>query len=302
MTCYHPIKAWKSVHVSAEGNRLITFNRNDAFTDLPTTLPCGSCIGCRLDRSSQWAIRCCHEASLHDDNCFLTLTYNEENLPYNNSLNVADFQRFMKRLRKHFSTRTIRFFHCGEYGDLNGRPHYHALCFNLDFEDKEPWKKERDHTIYISKVLDKIWGLGFATIGQCSYETAAYCARYVMKKMTGAKTQQHYEWVNPETGVIYDRQPEYATMSRRPGLGQGWYDAFQSDCFPCDHIVHNGRKFKVPRYYDKRLELSDSRALKTIKGKRIQLSKTTAVNSTPARLKVRETVQIARMGSHKRDV
>ena len=208
----------------------------------------------------------------------------------------------MKRLRKHFAPQTIRFFHCGEYGDLNSRPHYHAICFNLDFEDKIQFKKERDHIIYSSETLDEIWGLGYSTIGACTFETAAYCARYVMKKISGDKAQQHYEWTNPETGVIYDRQPEYATMSRRPGLGQGWYDAFQSDIYPSDNVVHNGRKFKVPRYYDKRLELSDSRALKTLKGKRIKASKNTAVNSTPERLKVRETVQIARMRSHKREI
>ena len=281
---------------------MITFNRNEAFIDLPTILPCGSCIGCRLDRSAQWALRCCHEASLHNQNCFLTLTYNDQNLPYNNSLNLADFQRFMKRLRKHYSPRTIRFFHCGEYGDKNGRPHYHAIVFNLDFDDKEQFKKEREHITYTSETLDEIWGLGFSTIGACTFETAAYCARYVMKKISGDVAQQHYEWINPETGVIYDRQPEYATMSRRPGLGQGWYDAFQSDCYPCDNVVHNGRKYKVPRYYDKCLDLSDPQALKSLKGKRVQTAKTTAFNSSPERLKVRETVQIARMRNHKREL
>ena len=136
MPCYRPIKGYRSRRLNAEtGKRPVVFNPRDGFYDQPVDLPCGQCIGCRLERSRQWAIRCVHEASLHERNCFITLTYRDECLPTNGSLDLDAFQKFMKRLRRRFGE-GVRFFHCGEYGENFGRPHYHAILFNLDFSDK----------------------------------------------------------------------------------------------------------------------------------------------------------------------
>ena len=131
MPCFCPLEGWRSKDRSSTGKRKIVFNPRDALRDMPVTVPCGQCIGCRLERSRQWAVRCIHEASLHEDNCFITLTYDDAHLPTDLSLNVSHFQKFMKRLRKRFGE-GIRFFHCGEYGENFGRPHYHACLFTSD--------------------------------------------------------------------------------------------------------------------------------------------------------------------------
>jgi len=126
LTCYHPLRAFKTV------SGTIVFNGNKPNIKEALNLPCGKCIGCRLDRSRQWAIRCMHEASLYERNCFITLTYSDEFLPNDRSVNVRHFQLFMKKLRKRFGP-NIRFYHCGEYGEKTSRPHYHALLFNFDY-------------------------------------------------------------------------------------------------------------------------------------------------------------------------
>ena len=116
MPCYSPIKGYRSKVLSPNGKRTIVFKPNLGFVDLPVLVPCGQCCGCRLERSRQWAIRCTHEASLHENNCFITLTFNDDNLPSDKSLDVRHFQLFMKRLRKQFGS-NIRYYHCGEYGE-----------------------------------------------------------------------------------------------------------------------------------------------------------------------------------------
>lgn len=153
-----------------------------------------------MDRAKAWAIRCTHEASLHPFNCYLTLTYSDDKLPPDGSLNYRDFQLFMKRFRKMFPNDTIRFYMCGEYGDKTERPHYHALIFGFDFPDKTLLKVSRGNSLFVSKTLDSLWGLGHCFIGAVSFQSAAYVARYVMKKQTGKNATDFYRRVNPETG------------------------------------------------------------------------------------------------------
>ena len=179
------------------------FNPKYAYqADQPEKLPCGQCVGCRLERSRQWAIRCMHEAQMHEDNCFITLTFNPESLDDRSnpwSLDVRDFQLFMKRLRKKYGA-GIRFYHCGEYGELNKRPHYHACIFGFDFPDKRLWKVTNSgHRLYISESLDELWPFGFCTIGNVTFESAAYVARYIMKKVNGDAAADHYEWIDEDT-------------------------------------------------------------------------------------------------------
>ena len=131
MPCYTPLKGWRSQERTESGKRAITFRLREGYADMPVDVPCGQCIGCRLERSRQWAVRCMHEASLYENNCFITLTYNEDHIPSDGSLKKDHFQKFMKRLRKKFGA-GIRFFHCGEYGAELSRPHYHAILFNFD--------------------------------------------------------------------------------------------------------------------------------------------------------------------------
>lgn len=256
MPCYHPLHAYKGK--SEDSYKIkIAFRRSDSWRGEKIELPCGQCIGCRLERSRQWAIRCVHEASLYDKNCFLTLTYNDENLPKDGSLKLEDYQLFMKRLRKRFG-QGIRFFHCGEYGEEQGRPHYHSLLFNHDFSDKKYFKTENGNAVYTSDELDGLWKKGHGIIGDVTFESAGYVARYALKKVTGEKAVSHYG----------DKKPEYCTMSRRPGIGFKWFEKFLGDVYPKDDVWVNGVLCKPPKYYDGLLQKKDASTMMLLKIKR----------------------------------
>lgn len=246
-------------------------------------IPCGQCIGCRLERSRQWAIRCMHEASLHDDNCFITLTYADEHLPPGGTLRPRDFQLFMKRLRKKFGP-GIRFFQCGEYGAGLGRPHHHALLFGHDFEDKVYWTQRNGQKYYVSADLMELWPFGWHTIGNVTFESAAYTARYIMKKINGDEAEDHYG----------EKIPEYITMSRRPGIAKKWYDQFKNDVYPHDYvIIRDGIKCRPPAYYDKLYDLDEEAeiSLSTLKIKRLKKIRERSEEYTPRRLQVKEEIQ-----------
>lgn len=301
MPCFHPLQAYQSRTLNSEGKRSIVFNQNKGQGFDPIKLPCGQCVGCRLERSRQWAMRCVHEAQMHKENCFITLTFNPEALsqrPVPMSVDVRDWQLFMKRLRDHASRqkgrgggKKIRFYHCGEYGEKNGRPHYHACLFGFDFSDKTLWKVSNGHRLYISESLTKLWPHGFSTIGDVTFESAAYVARYIMKKINGKQADDHY--YDKVTGEIIN--PEYTTMSRRPGIGRGWYEKYQQDVYPHDEVILNGKKLKPPKYYDGILQTERPYEFEEIKNNRLTRAELHADNNTRDRLKVREEVQNARL-------
>lgn len=327
MPCYRPLGAFRrSTPVSLLNGRnrvvdlpkiVFSVPKGCGTLYVPQQLPCGQCIGCRLERSRQWAMRCVHEASLHEHNCFITLTYSDEWLPYDWSLDVSVFQRFMKRLRNRFGS-GIRFYHCGEYGDRFGRPHYHALIFGLDFPDKRLHKVERSGTrLYTSEILSSLWadpdtGLtyGHAIIGDVTFESAAYVARYIMKKINGDMADRHYEFIDPVTGEIFQRKPEYTTMSRRPGIGKNWIDKYMGDVYPRDFVVHKGQKMRPPKYYDRQYEIFCSsedpltlvsKSSKVLSKRQIK-AKLYLDDNTPDRLSVKERVALARLIQLKRGV
>ncbi|AXL14693.1 replication initiator protein [Microviridae sp.] len=291
--CYAPLKAFRAIEPGPNGKYGITFNARHGYQDRPLALPCGQCVGCRLERSRQWAIRCTHEASLYEENCFITLTYDDEHLPKNRSVDVRPLQLFLKRLRKHYPHK-IRFYACGEYGELHQRPHYHAILFNHDFPDKVLWKMTNDLPLYNSPTLKKLWPYGHSSVGTVTWNSAAYVARYVMKKVTGEQANDHYQWID-ENGEIHQRKPEFTTMSRRPGIGKTWLEKYASDVYPNDTVIMNGKKMRPPKYYDQQFEQEEPLPFKKIKAKRKTATRTHAANNTPARLKVREKVQITRL-------
>lgn len=306
MACYHPLTGYRARTPNPSGKYSLVFNRNEGYIDQEITVPCGGCIGCRLEYSRQWAVRCLHEASLYENNVFLTLTYNDENLPTEtddgipapktSTLRKSDFQKFMKRLRKRYGNTNggpIRYFHCGEYGEKKSRPHYHALIFNFDFSDKYLWRLSpcKSYQIFRSKELEKLWPYGFCEIGSVTYQSAAYVARYVIKKHKGKDSFKHYSDYDESTGqVLFERIPEYVTMSRRPGIGKGWLEKYENDVYPHDSVVIDGSEWKPPRYYDNQLEEDE---FFKIKCKRKALGETDAAkyNSTINRRLVRENIK-----------
>ena len=266
---------------------------------MPVTVPCGQCIGCRIDRSKEWAVRCYHEASLHENNCFITLTYSDAFLPIDLSCDYSVFQLFMKRLRKKYKA-GIRFFHCGEYGDDNGRPHYHALLFNHDFSDRTLWSENNGKPCYRSAELEELWPYGFSTVQDVNFAAAAYCARYIMKKVNGHAAKDHYVWTDPVTGEVHERKPEYCQMSLKPGLGLTWYKAYRDDLWPDDFCVIEGKKYKIPKYYLLQLEKDEKCEHQRIKDERQRGLRKHSANNTKERLAVREKCETAKFKLYER--
>lgn len=296
MPCYSPLKGWRSKSVTPNGKYPVTFQRKNAYLDLPMEVPCGQCIGCRLERSRQWAMRCVHEASLYDNNCFITLTYSDDHLPSPPSLCLPHFQKFLKRLRKKYGP-DIRFFHCGEYGDLTRRPHYHAILFNHDFPDKILWSQRQEHRVYRSEALEALWPYGFSEIGSVSFESAAYVARYVLKKINGEQADSHYQTIDPDTGEISRIAPEYTTMSRKPGIGRGWWEKFRGDVQPHDRVVLRGMEMQPPKYYDRIYEIENPQKFEKMKAERKIEAKKYLDNNTSERLLCRKLVKEASLKS-----
>jgi hypothetical protein len=230
-----------------------------------------------------------HESKLHEKNCFITLTYNEEHRP--RGLVKRDFQLFMKRLRKHYRGERIRFFHCGEYGDLLKRPHYHAILFGIDFDDRYPWRVCNGHTSYRSPTLEKLWTLGLSEIGNVTFESCAYVARYALKKITGSYANEHY--ADRLTGEILP--PEYVTMSRRPGIAADWYKRFKSDAYPSDFLIVRGAKVTPPKFYDRLLEKENPELYEKIKKRRRANARIREQDNDSFRLPVKESCAEARI-------
>ena len=293
MPCYAPLDGWRSRKRTTLGKRSIVFDARDGYSDLRVTVPCGRCIGCRLEYSRQWAMRCMHEASLHDENCFLTLTYSPESLPKNGSLDKRDFQLFMKRLRGR-SGKPIRFYHCGEYGEETLRPHYHALLFGFDFADKVLVSERKGYPIFRSNFLEETWRLGLTEIGSVSFESAAYCTRYLVKSQAVGKTREQRDaWYK-------DRclEPEYVTMSRRPGIGAAWWSKYKEEVMGNDSVIVGGREVKPARYYDGQFRQSNPKAFASVRRARERASR--SEEETGSRLEVRAKVAEAKFNFFKR--
>lgn len=292
MVCFSPLSAYRK----AGGG--VTFAKSEGYTDRPhLSVACGQCLGCRLERSRQWALRCVHEASLHESNCFVTLTYRDEDLPPAGGLEVRDWQLFAKRARKRLGR--FRFFGVGEYGEQNLRPHFHACLFGVDLPDKRPHSARDQVVTYSSDLLDELWGHGFTTVGAVTWQSAAYCARYALKKVTGDRAAEHYSRVDLVTGEVHQVRPEFVLCSRRPGLGLRWFEKYRSDVFPDDGVVWQGKRHGVPDYYFGRLSAEESSPLKAARVKR---ARKRAKDATPERLVVRETVLRARLRNLRREI
>lgn len=289
MPCFSPLDAWRN-----EDGGISFRERGNSGRHL--VLPCGQCIGCRLERSRAWAVRCMHEAQMHEANSFVTLTYDDEHIPKSGSLVYGDFQAFMRRVRKRLGK--VRFYMCGEYGDTLGRPHYHVLLFGIGFPDRSYLRKlPSGAKLYTSEVLQQLWPLGYSSIGDVTFESAAYVARYICKKVTGDLAAAHYSRVDPHTGELSFLVPEFCHMSLKPGIGAGFLRKFQMDIFPHDYVIVRGMKCKVPKYYSDLLSLSDPVLHEDVLANRELMAQSLELkeDATYARLKVREDVTRARL-------
>lgn len=221
-----------------------------------------------------------HESQFHDQNSFITLTYEDDKLPQDEGLDKTHFPSFIKRLRRKLSKK-IKYYHCGEYGDQFGRPHYHACIFGWDFPDKEHLFTSNDgHEVFTSEQLRKAWGHGHVSVAALTFESAAYVARYTVKKITGDQADEHYIKVNPITGEAHHVEPEYATMSK--GIGKRFLEQYHTDVYPNEIMVINrgGRHIEVrpPKYYDKLFEKIDPQVYQDLMTNRQQEARKKANN------------------------
>lgn len=231
-------------------------------------IPCGKCIGCRLKYSQEWAVRCLLEAEQYNSNYFITLTY--ENSP--GSLSKRDLQLFLKRLRKFYKTNynhsCIRYLAAGEYGETTHRPHYHLILFNLPIPDLDPiaYNSKEGTYLFKSDTISKIWNQGFVSIGELNFKTAAYTARYCMKKVNN----------NDKGALLLGLEPEFIVMSRRPGIAESAYQKNKNVYYTSDEIIYkNGEKvcsIKPPRYFDNFFSDENAELFEKIHQQRIDAS------------------------------
>lgn len=328
MACTSPLKAYK-YGLTENGKQKLVFKLPEHFdvTEENTQLvPCGKCISCKLSYAKEWALRITHHASLTEANCFITLTYNNENLPPDRSVHRYEVQNFIKRLRKYL-TKTygrvkigqrinkktgelidkyepkvkIHTFYCGEYGESAGkRPHYHIIVLGYDFTDKQYLKTSgAGFTLWESNILDSLWvnekgeSKGFANLGEVTFESAGYVARYCMKKSKNKKDYKFVDGYDEETGEIkkiLDLEPEFIGMSQ--GIGKLWHQLFKQDTDK-DYLQTNGFKHKIPRYYDKLREKENPDELEKIKQRRQERAKENLSEQTPTRRRAKNIVKEA---------
>ncbi|AXL15438.1 replication initiator protein [Microviridae sp.] len=254
MACHHPIPAY----LDTQGNVVFTSRRESLGRFGLMQLRCGICRGCKADHARDWAIRCYHEAQLHESSCFINPTYRDTHLPPHGSLSPRDLQLFFKRLRKAVAPVKIRYFACGEYGTKKGRPHYHVCLFGWRPAEKIiVGKSEKGHYQYSDSTLEKAWGLGHITWTEFDSGCARYTAHYTADKLKSFKKDEidektglrPYEILDETTGEIQALCPEFQRESRRPGLGMPWLERFWQEVFPADSVVMDGREYPPPRAY-----------------------------------------------------
>lgn len=285
MPCYRPVAGYEKL-----GGGFTTSHRFSNGNKI--TRSCGKCIGCKLDHGRMWAIRMVHESRYHERTCFITLTYGPDQLPPHGGLVKSDPQKFLKRLRK--AGHKFRYYLCGEYGTQTLRPHYHAIMFGYRPDDLKLHKSGDSHNTYTSAKLEAHWGLGFVTVGDLTPETCAYTARYVTKKITGPPAETHYQRVHLGTGEIVNVLPEFAIMSRRPGIGYQYWEQYGESLLAHDNVVHQGNLAPVPKYYDRLLAKEHLPWVENLKYTRVRRAKENRSEQTEDRLRAREECRIAK--------
>lgn len=255
MSCLHPIQAWRNTFSDFRAKkRAAPFFKAPPVAAIkggtvkPCPLPCGKCIGCRLDYSRQWAMRgVCELNSVDNRACFVTLTYSDKFLPRGRKTGEATllknhYQKFFKRLRR--AGYKFTYMIAGEYGEKLGRPHFHVIFFGEDFKKGStvaPVRQSKDMPLYNSPVLSEKWGKGHVVVGDVSFASIQYVAGYITKKINGPGAREHYG----------TRKPEFMQASLKTPIGRRWIDKFMTDVFPRDEFVFKGKVMRPPKYFYK---------------------------------------------------
>lgn len=309
MTCFHPLIRYEyfEKYRCLDGHeaykaRVIKLDSGEQYEDMEERvrsglikqrqiIPCGKCIGCRLEYSRDWATKGCLEAESYSENWFLTITYDQDHLPEAGelidpktgeelgknpfgTLEPEHMKLFLKRLRMYYERKYnhkgIRYMMCGEYGDEGSRPHYHAIMYNLPLKEIIFHEYNENHeALYRCPELEKIWGKGLIVAANVNWNTCAYVARYITKKVGLPTEQQYYDCL----GV----KPEFFRMSRKPGIGRTYFEAHKNEIYKKDCLTitkYGGGKMKVkpPKYYDKLYDSINKKEFEELKAKRRKVS------------------------------
>lgn len=254
MKCKYPWKQYWHGEYTYNNKKLLRPYRIDD-SDEEIEIPCGRCINCRINYGQEWAVRCVCEAKEHEENYYLTLTYDPDhvidragnvgvdNLEYVPTANNDMFSKFMKALRqsqhRKYGIKGIRFLACSEYGDKSFRSHHHAIIFGLHLEDLKPYGKSNGYWLYTSKYLDDLWKNGEIWIGEVTAHSAQYVAKYAVKNT------DNYKKLCDELNVDYP----CLRMSRRPGIGKHYFEQHKYEIMQNGGIYLNGKKVPVPDYW-----------------------------------------------------
>jgi hypothetical protein len=266
--CISPRLAYKKTN----GQYTLTAIGNNAPLEGATPVACGQCMECRIKKSREWSTRMILESKMHTQNCFITLTYNDENRPPNKSLTKEHIVKFLKKYRKSIEPLKLRFYATGEYGETTQREHYHACIFGHKPTDLVAYKRNKQgDMLYRSPSLEKLWKYGYVSVGEFNSTTAEYCAKYVTKAILGLDAEDAYSYVEESTGEIIKREPPYQTMSSKPGLGATFYKKYKTDLYPQDQVIIDGKPRNIPEYFDGLLKKEDPELLQRLKAKRNEL-------------------------------
>lgn len=276
MSCLFPLPMARDEHgnvISIKktvlGGNVIHVPSGDRHTEF--YVPCGQCGECRLSRARMWATRCVHEATMWQKTSFITLTYKQ--IPPGGSLEPEAARNFIRNLRYKLKA-PFKYFLVGEYGDEGNRPHYHALIFGHDFGlsnyyEVDSKKKQttdlgvlHDTEAMDCPELSSIWGLGHTSVGRLTFDSAAYCAQYAMKKVNGEKAKDHYG----------GRYPEFMRTSQN-AIGKQYALQFADEIILNNSVISNGVEQPIPQYYIKQYE-KQNKDLTNLKLKREEFSQT----------------------------
>lgn len=288
MACLGPITAFYAKDKNPSGKRSLVFDKKASHSGIPVEIRCGQCINCRIQTATDNAVRCYHEAKSHDVSSFVTLTYDDAHLPEDGGLDHRDFQLFMKRLRAK-SDFKFKYVMCGEYGETTHRAHYHALLFGCDFSDRKKFRvTPRGDTLFTSELLNDTWQKGHCTVGEVTFESCRYVTGYVLNKVTGRKAADYY----------MGRRPDYVVWGN--GISLDYFNKFGPGNYPGDFIVLDGKKVKIPRYYDTKFEALDPVAFDSVKKVRVRKAKDRPDDLSNRRSWTREKVALARRSRYNR--
>lgn len=307
MACFRPKTVWFPID---GGRPHFSEPLCDCDGFIQGTLDCKECIGCQRKYSADWAARIVHESQCHEQNCFLTLTYRDEDLPHRGQLVPAHLRQFIKDLRNYYRgerSRLIRYFGVGEYGGRTWRPHYHLCGFGFMFDDLVgAGQSNTGHSRFTSRTLDSIWGRGNTMIGNLDPGTAAYTAGYCIKKLRDvASGGERYKRFDPLLQQWYRLVPEFSQKSTHPGIGRLFLDRFWSDVFPGDTVVtltpHGAQERRAPEYYMRVLRERDEALYLDLKERRREAAFGSLRDRQPNRLADREVVMEGQQALKKRD-